>query len=130
MITEMMVTKVLAGIGAYTVANKTIVPVACWAGKKVGHGIGKLVSKSSKKGVIAEQKGKVEVDDQAKEQAILALLAECDQAFSENETKEEPDNVVTVVEEVKPEPMFDQKMQDWIRQVQEQYGGFANVVLG
>jgi hypothetical protein len=130
MITEMMVTKVLAGIGAYTIASKTIVPAAEWAGKIVGRGVGKLLSKRRKKGVIAERKGKVEVDDQANEQAILALLAECDKALSENETKEEPDNVVTVVEEVKPEPMFDQKMQDWIRQVQEQYGGFANVVLG
>ena len=129
MITEMMVTKVLASIGAYTVANKAIAPAAYWVGKQVGRGIGKLVSNSSKKGTKAEQKEKVEVDDQAKEQAILALLAECNHAFSENETKEEPDNVITVVEEVKPEPMFDQKMQDWIKQVQEQYGGFAKVVL-
>ena len=129
MITEMMVTKALAYVGAYTIANKAVAPAARWAGKQVAHGVGKLVSNLNGKGGNTKRKEMVEVDDQAKEQAILALLAECDQALSENETKEEPDNVITVVEEVKPEPMFDQKMQDWIRQVQEQYGGFAKVVL-
>ena len=128
MITETMVMTGLAYVGAWTIADKVFVPVGAWAGKQIGHGVGTLVNKLNKNGK-RNGKEKVVVDDQAKEQAIMALLAECDQALSENETKEEPDNVLTIVEEVKPEPMFDQKMQDWIRKCQEQYGGFANVVL-
>ena len=50
MITEMMVTKALAGIGAYTVASKEIVPAAEWTGRKIGRGIGKLVAGQRKKG--------------------------------------------------------------------------------
>jgi hypothetical protein len=127
MITEAMVIKGLACVGAWTVADKVIAPAAGFAGKKIGQGVGALVNKLDKNGKRTG-KGKVG-NDQATEQAIMALLAECDQAFSENDTKEEPDNVVTIVEEVKPEPMFDQKVQDWIRKCQGQYGGFANVVL-
>lgn len=127
MITEAMVTKVLVSIGAYTVANKAIAPAAYWVGKQVGRGIGKLVLNSSKKGAKAERKEKVEVDDQAKEQALLALLAECDKALDFRDCTGEPDNVTVV--ETKPEPKVDKQMQDWIRHVQEQYGGFANVVL-
>jgi len=129
MITEMMVTKALAYVGAYTIANKAVAPAARWAGKQVAHGVGKLVSSLNRKGGNTKRKETVEVDDQAKEQAILALLAECDQALSENETKEEPDNVVTIVEEVKPEPMFDQKTQEWIQRCKDQYGGFAKIAL-
>lgn len=128
MITEAMVMKGLACIGAWTVADKVVVPAAGFVGTQVGRGVGKLANKLNKKGQ-KNGKEKVELNDQAKEQAILALLAECDQALSENDTKEEPDNVVTIVEEVKPEPMFDQRAQDWIRKCKDQYGGFANIVL-
>ena len=129
MITEAMVMKGLAYVGAVTIADKVVVPAAGFVGNKIGKGFGKLANKLDKNGKKQNGKGKVEMNDQAKEEAILALLAECDQQFSENETKEEPVNLIRVVEEVKPEPMFDQKMADWIRRCQDQYGGFANVVL-
>lgn len=128
MITEAMVMKGFAYVGAWTIADKVVAPAAGFVGDKIGNGIGKLVNKLDRKGK-KNGKEKVEMNDQAKEEAIMALLAECDQAFSENDTKEEPDNTIVVVEEVKPEPMFDQKMSDWIRRCQDQYGGFANVVL-
>lgn len=128
MITEAMVIKGLAYVGVWTVTTKVFVPACDWTGRKIGSGFGKLVNKLDKKRKN-HKKEKVENVDQAKEQAILALLAECDQALSENETKEEPVNIVNIVEEVKPEPMFDQKAMDWIQRCRDQYGGFANVVL-
>lgn len=128
MITEAMVIKGLAYVGAWTISTKVIAPAVEIAGNKIGHGVGALTRKLNRKGKKETEKDKVKVD-QATEQAIKALLAECDEALSENDTKEEPDNVVTIVEEAKPEPMFDQKMQDWIQKCKDQYGGFANVVL-
>lgn len=128
MITEAMVIKGLAYVGAWTIADKVVIPVTAMTGRTIGHGVSALAQKLNRKGKKETEKDKVEVD-QATEQAIKALLAECDEALSENDTKEEPDNVVTIVEEVKPEPMFDQKMRDWIQKCKDQYGGFANVVL-
>ena len=128
MITEAMVIKGLAYVGAWTVADKVVAPAAGFVGKKVGQGIGALANKLDRKGK-KNGKEKVKTTDQANEKAILALLAECDKQFSENETKEEPVNLVKIVEETKPEPKFDQKMQDWIQRCKDQYGGFANVVL-
>lgn len=126
MITEAMVIKGLAYVGAWTISTKVIVPAVEIAGNKIGHGVGALAQKLNRKGKKETKKDKVEVD-QATEQAIEALLAECDEALSEKEA--EPVNVVTIVEEEKPEPKFDQRMQDWIQHCKDQYGGFANVVL-
>ena len=129
MITEAMVTKGFAYVGAWTIATKVVAPVAGLAGRTLGHGVAKLVNSIDRKGGKRTQtKGKVE-DDQVTEQQLLALLQECNEAYSENDTKEEPDNAVAIVEEVKPEPMFDQRMRDWIQKCKDQYGGFANVVL-
>ena len=126
MITEAMVMKGLAYVGAWTIGKKVIYPVANSVGYTLGRGIG-MMANSIRRGTRKAKKGKVE-KDQAKEQQILALLEECNAKFSENETKE-PDNVVAFVEEVKPEPKFDQKTTDWILKCRDQYGGFANVVL-
>jgi hypothetical protein len=125
-ITEMMVTRTLAGIGAMAIANRTIVPVAAFVGSKVGRMVGNLANKQDKNGQKNTKKGKVYVD-QAKEQAILDLLAECDKALAEDNKTEEPG--LTIVKEESPEPKFNQHMQDWIRKVQEQYGGFEKIVL-
>ena len=125
-ITEMMVTRALAGVGAMAIANRTIVPVAGFVGSKVGKMVGKLVNKSNKNGRKNTKKGRVD-DDQAKEQAILDLLAECEKAMAEDNKTEEPG--LTIVKEESPEPKFNQHMQDWIRKVQEQYGGFEKIVL-
>ena len=126
MITEAMVIKGLAYVGAWAITDKVILPVAGMVGDKIGQGTYALVKKLNRKGKKNMEKDKVEVD-QATEQAIKALLAECDEALSEKEA--EPVNVVTIVEEEKPEPKFDQRMQDWIQHCKDQYGGFANVVL-
>ena len=129
MITEAMVIKGFAYVGAWTIGTKVITPVAQLTGKTLGHGVAKLVNKFDRKGGKGSQKkGKVE-DDQVTEQQLLTLLKECNEHFSEDETKEEPDNAVAIVKEVKPEPMFDQRMRDWIQKCKDQYGGFANVVL-
>ena len=129
MITEAMVIKGFAYVGAWTIGTRVIAPVAQMTGKALGHGVAKLVNSIDRKGGKRTQtKGKVE-DDQVTEQQLLALLKECNEHFSEDETKEEPDNAVAIVEEVKPEPMFDQRMRNWIQKCKDQYGGFANVVL-
>ena len=125
MITEAMVTKALTCIGAYAVTKKVAVPVAGWVGTKVGRGLGKLVAGPDRK-ERKTSKGKVETD-QMKEQAILDLMAECDEAFADENNTDNPGNAIAIVKEIKPEPMFDQRMQDWIQRIQLQYGGFENI---
>lgn len=120
MITEAMVMKGFAYIGAYTVSTKVVgpllVPVVGAAGNLLGHGLGKVMNLVNGKGKKSH-KEKVE-EEQAKVEAVKALLAKCDEALAENNE--------AVIE---PEPKFDQQTQNWILKVREQYGGFTQVVL-
>lgn len=124
MITEAMVMKGLAYIGAWTVGTKVLLPVAEGTGNLIGTGFGKLMKTLNKKG---KKTRKEEVDDQ-KKQAIIALLAECNGALDRNEM-ENSETTTIVINEVEPEPKFDQATMDWIRACQEKYGGFAKVDL-
>lgn len=118
MITEAMVTKGFAYIGAWVVSTKVVAPVLGVVGTALGHGLGMAVNAvtGSKRKTYKER---VETD-QEKEKAILALISECSK---ENlQIKQE-------AAEEEPKSQFDQKTQDWIRKCQEQYGGFSGVIL-
>lgn len=124
MITEAMVMKGLAIVGAGTIGTKVIAPIATKSGLFIGRCAGSLVNRMTKKGNKTKSE-KVETD-QAKEQAIIDLLAECEKQMAEDGIKE-PE--LKVVEETKPEPKYDQQMREWIQHCKDQYGGFANIVL-
>lgn len=125
MITEAMLIKGLAGIGALTITKNVLVPAA----KTVGTQLGKTIGIMSSMNGSNLNKKKAGGNQETNEAAILELMKECDKELKENKSENEPDNQITIIENIKPEPTFSEKTQEWIRKCQSRYGGFEDVIL-
>ena len=125
MITEAMLIKGLTAIGVLTITKTVLVPAAKTVGTQIGKTIG-IMSSMNGSNLKKKAGGKQETN----EAAILELMKECDKELKEDKSENEPDNnQIIVIENIKPEPAFSEKTQEWIRKCQSRYGGFEDVIL-
>lgn len=126
MITEAMLIKGLTAIGVLTITKTVIVPAAKTVGTQIGKTIGIMANSMNGSNLNKKKAGGKQETNEA---AILELMKECDKELKEDKSENEPDNQITIIENIKPEPAFSEKTKEWIHKCKSRYGGFEDVIL-